>query len=169
MNLISVYVETCIKLQNNFDSRFIYSIHALWLAMSVFDLISMLFVMAAKQINHHTTPDLCCFVFTSHIINHRSCCFCLSFSSDWVFFRAVCDKAFMFANAVNKNRILRAYEYRFEETGSESGDSSCHFGGRWADRTWSNDDGEEKMSILSWTVVILLGTVMSNLFCLIRQ
>lgn len=71
----------------------------------------------------------------------------------------------MFTNAVNKNRIPCAYVYIFKEIGSNSGDQDCHCEG---DGRIGNEAAmEEKLSILSWTTGILLGTVKSNLFVVV--
>lgn len=98
--------------------------------LHVFNFISFLFVVAAKQINHHTTqqisvffpPCLLCVCFTSSIIE----VFLLSF--DWVVFTAICDKAFMLVNTVNKNRIPQhTFTWGSEEVGSKSRNEGCQF------------------------------------------
>lgn len=80
-----------------------------------FDFISFSFAVAAQQINHHTTQTFfffflfptACFVFASHHQSRRyfffSCCPLIESSS-----QLYVTKAFMSANAVNKNRTLTA-------------------------------------------------------------
>lgn len=80
-----------------------------------FDFISFSFAVAAQQINHHTTQTFFFFFFSPlhalcllHIINHggiffSSCCPLIESSS-----QLYVTKAFMSANAVNKNRTLTA-------------------------------------------------------------
>ena len=80
-----------------------------------FDFISFLFAVAAQQINHHTTQSFYLFIYffplhalcLLHIINHGSiffsCCPLIESSS-----QLYVTKAFMLANAVNKNRTPTA-------------------------------------------------------------
>lgn len=80
-----------------------------------FDFISFSFAVAAQQINHHTTQTF--FFFFS--FPHCMLCVCFTSSITAVFFFSCCPliesssqlyvtKAFMSANAVNKNRTLTA-------------------------------------------------------------
>lgn len=69
MIVISAHFEICVKQKMRVD-KFIPST-VCDLQWAIFDLISLSFAMAAKQINHHTAPDLCygllCVRFTSSI------------------------------------------------------------------------------------------------------
>lgn len=133
-----------------------------------FDFISFSFAVAAQQINHHTTQTFfffflfptACFVFASHHQSRRyfffSCCPLIESSS-----QLYVTKAFMSANAVNKNRTLTARvhtESRNEGLsvwrGDERGSIKKSSGGR------------KSANFESWLVVVLLQAVMSNLVAL---
>lgn len=54
----------------------LYSVHCIFCFLHVFDLISLSFAVAAKQINHHTTQEkrfffTACFIFASHHQSHQ--------------------------------------------------------------------------------------------------
>ena len=65
----------------------LYSVHCIVCFLHVFDLISLSFAVAAKQINHHTTQEkrfffTACFIFASHHQSHQFFFLCILLSSD---------------------------------------------------------------------------------------
>ena len=80
----------------------LYSVHCIVCFLHVFDLISLSFAVAAKQINHHTTQEKRFFsllaLFLLHIINHTSffffvsCCPLIELSSQLYVTKLLCSQ-----------------------------------------------------------------------------